>query len=1008
LSRNKNFKDAKVSFAFAFPDKYEIGISNLGQRVLYGIINDHPDFVADRIYAPDMDFKENLIASKKDFYALESKTPLKDFDLIGFSLQYELSYPTVLAMMELAQIPHRSENRTESDPIILAGGPCAYNPLPIADFIDGFLIGDGEEVVLEVCELIKSAKEKNLTRAEKITALSKIEGVFIPQIHLKTPDKKIKKGLVQLSYENAQKSYPIPFSSSVHDRAIVEIRRGCGRMCRFCQPGHVNLPVRERKAEDIIKIAKELVQSTGYDEYSLLSLSSNDYSNIKEVIKELGEDFNDKKISVSLPSQRIDGFNLELANLVQSVRKSTMTLAPEAGSQRLRDVIRKNISEKQILDAALTLYENGWSKIKFYFIVGLPTETMADVDEMATLLEKIKFQSTQIKREKGLKHSLDLTCTLSIFVPKPFTPFQWAGQLNSNELRERIHYLKDKTKHIKGLKINYHDRFVSQIEAVLTRGGATLCDYIEKLWQKGCYLDAWSENFNKYVWADCAEAVGISLKELAEKSYGIEETLPWDFIDIGVEKSWLITEYEDALKNITKPSCETGCVKCGVCGNFKTQKVMDEPYRAQITAGSEPTLQPLNPSTDAVPPTYKYRLKLSKTGILRYFSHLDWQNTFLKALARTGLNVAYSHGFNPSMKVSLGVALPLFLESAGELADIEILQPALIKLTGNELGEFKIEADLRQTAINYYKTNIQGKKIKHPALGEILFTNLGIKKTRAASADLRKLKSMPTLIDLIATAEFEGSADIYKPRKDNFNKFYYLKNKIFIGETMFEHRIIIGENDFGKRYYDINDIKIGSLALTQLQNRGANKPNCIIPKSKEEFNPYCDLEIQDLKLKLEKAVPVGCEIMSIVKIDKSAKSIDVTAHWAEYRVRLFDKGLQKFDSLVYNMDKVLSSEEILLTKKNKKGLIKKINVKPSIKSYRFEDENLFIILKTGQSEQRAKRLAGLQAVEDSFNVSVKGEEIPALRADDLMKIVDQDVLFDIKRLRFFDEEMNEI
>ena len=364
LSRNKNFEDAKVTFAFAFPDKYEIGISNLGQRVLYGIINDHPDFMADRIYAPELDFKDNLIKTGKVFYSLESKTPLKNFDLIGFSLQYEMSYPTVLAMMEMAKIPHKSSERGENDPIILAGGPCAYNPLPLADFIDAFLIGDGEEVVLEVCEAIKSAKEQGLSREEKIKKLAEIEGVFVPAIS----KNKVKKRLVQIDYENALKAYPIPFCSSVHDRAIVEIRRGCGRMCRFCQPGHVNLPVRERSAEDIIKIAKELVKNTGYDEYSLLSLSSNDYSNIKEVIKELAVDFDDKKVSVSLPSQRIDGFNLELANLVQSVRKSTMTLAPEAGSQRLRDVIRKNITEEQILDAVLTLYENGWSKIKFYFI----------------------------------------------------------------------------------------------------------------------------------------------------------------------------------------------------------------------------------------------------------------------------------------------------------------------------------------------------------------------------------------------------------------------------------------------------------------------------------------------------------------------------------------------------------------------------------------------------------------------------------------------------------------
>lgn len=816
LSCNKDFNKAKVTIVMAFPDKYEIGISNLGQRVLYGLINQHPDFMADRVYAPEKDFKENLIKTGKNFYSLESKKPLKNFDLIGFSLQYEMAYPTVLAMLNMAGVNIKSSQRCESEPIIIAGGPCAYNPLPVSKFIDAFVIGDGEDVMLEICEAIKSAKAQALSRQEKIKKLAEIEGVFVPAY-----PKKVRKRIAQIDYDNALKSYPIPFSSSVHDRATVEIRRGCGRMCRFCQPGHVTLPVRERSAEDIIKIAKELVKNTGYDEYSLLSLSSNDYSNIKEVIKELAVDFDKKKVSVSLPSQRIDGFNLELANLVQSVRKSAMTLAPEAGSQRLRDVIRKNITEEQIVNAALTLYENGWSRIKFYFIVGLPTETYEDLDEMAALLEQIRYKSRYIKKIKELKHSLDVTCTLSIFVPKPFTPFQWFGQTNMDEITKRIHHLKDKTKHIKGLKINYHEQAVSQIEAVLTRGDESLCGYIEKLYEKGCYLDAWGEYFDKQVWKETADELGISLEELAQKEYKTDEILPWDFIETGVEKDWLINEYKDALKNKTNPSCETACVNCGVCKNFKVKKNMDKPYQMQIGIGAKRQSEEKNYvsiPTDIY--ASKYRIKLTKKDILRYFSHLDWQNTFLKALSRSGLNVAFSQGFNPTMKVSLGVALPLFIQSECELVDIEL----------NE-----------------------------------------------------------------------------------------------------------------------------------------------------------DIKISELQLKLEKVLPDGCKITSIEKLDKGAVAIDNTVQWAEYEIKLFGQDIHNFETLMYNMKEVLSSDEILLTKKNKKGILKTINVKPAIKSFDFKDGSLFIVLKTGQ-----------------------GSEIPALRADDLMKIIAPDVLFDIKRTKFFDKDVKSI
>lgn len=628
LSFNKDFDSAKVRFAFAFPDKYEIGISNLGVRVLYGLVNNQKDYMADRVYAPEPDFQP------KELYGLESKRKIKDFDAVGFSLQYEMAYPTVLKMLDMSAIPYRNDERTDKDPIIIAGGPCAFNPLPLADFIDVFMIGDGEDSIIEVCEILD--KTKGLPRTERIKALC--EGGNSGRWS-KFTDGTVTKRIAQLTYETALKSYPIPFSSSVQDRAVVEIRRGCGRMCRFCQPGHVTLPIRERSAEDIIKIAKELVKNTGYDEYSLLSLSSNDYANINEVIKELAVDFNKKKISVSLPSQRIDGFNLELANLVQSVRKSTMTLAPEAGSQRLRDVIKKNITEDMILNAVTTLYENGWSRIKFYFICGLPTETLEDMDEMAELFRKIRHRCRLIKKEKGLTHGMDLTCTLSIFVPKPFTPFQWCGQMNLDKVTEHIKYLKEQIKTIKGVKINYHEKYVSQIEAALTRGDDSLCKYIEALYKKGCYLDAWGEYFDKDIWYETAGELGINLAELAQKEYDLEKPLPWDFIDIGVNKEWFKNEYKEAF-NVTPdskhivPTCQTKCVNCGVCKKLKTHKVMDKSFKASPQAQAALKIEKEDPKTckHYDKPIFKYRIKLTKTGILKYFSHLDWQNTFLKQL----------------------------------------------------------------------------------------------------------------------------------------------------------------------------------------------------------------------------------------------------------------------------------------------------------------------------------------------------------------------------------------
>ena len=658
-SYNKDFENAGVRFAIAFPDKYEVGASNLGHRIIYETLNSIDGCMCDRAYAPDSDCKQEIENQKLFLYGVESKVCLGDFDLLGFSLQYELAYPTVLAMLKLSDIPVRSDERNENHPIVLSGGPCTYNPEPLKDFIDGFLIGDGEDILKEIVEVYKAAKKAEKTRKEIIADLAKIDGLYVPALH---NGQKINKRIYDFSVDSVPTKPPVPFSASIHDRAVMEIRRGCGRMCRFCQPGHVNLPIRERKAKDTIKLTKELVKNTGYDEFSMLSLSSNDYTNIEPVLEELTCYFSDKKVSASLPSQRIDRFNIRLSNLVKDVRKTTITLAPEAGSQRLRDVINKNISKEQIVNTTLDCYKNGYDSIKYYFILGLPTETYEDIDEMIELLGGIKYRAKQIKNELGLKQDLKLNCTLSIFVPKPFTPFQWVGQDSLQTISEKIAYIREKSKSLKGVRIKIHEKYISEIEAVLTRGDSSLCNYIEKLYENGCYLDAWDENFDKDKWYSIAKECGLSLGELSQKTYGTEEVLPWDFINVGIKKDWFINEYNKAMQSKSSVPCETKCSNCGICQEYSVSKHLDTNYEPEMSCK-------ISYSADSIK---KYRAKVTKKGYLKYLSHLDWQNTLVKGLFRSQLPVVFTEGFNPIPKISLGAALPIFIESLTEFIDFEL------------------------------------------------------------------------------------------------------------------------------------------------------------------------------------------------------------------------------------------------------------------------------------------------------------------------------------------------
>ncbi len=675
LSADKDFEKAQAKIVFAFPDKYEIGISNLGLKILYSTVNSDDRFLADRTYAPDLDYRNILKEKKIPLLAVESQKSIKEFDIVGFSLQYELAYPTVLEMLELADISVLRKERKETDPIIAAGGPGCFNPRTIEDFIDIFMIGDGEELVIELMEKYSSLKNSGLKRAEIIKELSNIEGIYAP-----SSPKKTKKRIYDISKDNNIIKAPVPYSSSVHDRTIIEIRRGCGRMCRFCQAGHVTLPIRERKAQDIIDMVKTSISDTGYDEYSLLSLSSNDYKNIENLIQALSEDMNKKRVSVSLPSQRIDRYSTSLAKLVQGVRATTATLAPEAGSQRLRDVINKNLTEEQIIDTILNCYKSGSSHIKLYFMIGLPTETYQDIDEMAELFRKIRYRGKQIKQELNLKDGLNITCTLSIFVPKPFTPFQWTSQNSQDVTREKIKYLLDQVKNIKGLKINYHNSFTSKVECAMSRGDKKYNQFILSLHNKGAYLTTWDENVDKELWEQTAIECGFNLNKEAEKEFSTEEELPWDIIDTGLDKEWLKEQYNNALKSSNIIPCEFNCVNCGVCKNLKTHKILDKPFEYK-----KPEINEENTTPQI---SYKYRLKITKENEMRYISHLDWQNTIVKTLYRSGLKLCFSQGFNPTPKFSLGIALPIFVESKCELIDIEIydnLENDILKETLNKV-----------------------------------------------------------------------------------------------------------------------------------------------------------------------------------------------------------------------------------------------------------------------------------------------------------------------------------
>lgn len=583
-SYNKKLDNIDIRFAFCFPDVYEVGMSHLGMKILYHTLNEREDTFCERVFAPWPDMEKLMRENNIPLFSLETKSPINTFDFIGFTLQYEMSYTNVLNMLDMAGLEVRASKRGEEDPIVICGGPCAYNPEPLYDIADMFALGEGEVQLDELMELYKKFKKENKSKDEFLKEATKIQGIYVPKFYKVEYNedgtiskfypicdgvpKKITKSIIN-NFNDIK--YPtnliVPNTEIIHDRIMLETFRGCTRGCRFCQAGMIYRPVREKKTDKLVELAEELIKQTGYDEVSLASLSICDYSDIKNLIYSLIEKYKDEKVGVSLPSIRIDSFFVDLIKEIQKVRKTGLTFAPEAGTQRMRDIINKGVTEKNLIDAVKSAFSSGWSTIKLYFMIGLPYERVEDIKGIADLAQKVVDEYYKVPKEvrkKGLK----VTVSTSIFVPKPFTPFQWSPQDKMESVKEKIKLLRGE---IKSRRVNYnwHESPVSYMEAIFSRGDRRLCDVLVKAFEKGAKFDGWHEYFNFDIWKQAMEECNIDGDFYACRQRKYDEILPWDFIDIGVSKEYLIKENEKAKNAETTQDCRLGCNNCGINTNEK-------------------------------------------------------------------------------------------------------------------------------------------------------------------------------------------------------------------------------------------------------------------------------------------------------------------------------------------------------------------------------------------------------------------------------------------------------
>lgn len=690
-ARRKSFDDAEVRFALAFPDVYEVGLSHLGLRLLYQQLNTLQGVMADRVYAPWFDFEQQLRDSGEPLRAIESGRPLHQFDFLGFSLQYELSYSNILTMLDLGRIPPRAKDRVAGEhPWVIAGGPCAFHAEPLAEFFDFMVLGEAEHVLIELIDLFRCWKEAGKTnsrwsRSDFLDELRKIPGIYIPEffrvsyqqsgviaaIEPLYPDyTQVKKRLIMdLDGDSPIPEKPlVPLLDIIHNRLGIEIARGCTRGCRFCQAGYIYRPARERNPSNVLQCTEKAVQQSGFEELSLLSLSTGDYCQIQPLLTALMDRLVEQKVAVSFPSLRVGTLTSAMMDAVRRVRKTGFTLAPEAGSERLRQVINKDILDEDLLAAAQTAFRSGWRILKLYFMMGLPTETDADLDALVNLSQRVW------RLAKSARASLNVS--VSTFVPKPHTPFQWAPQAPREIVEQRLEYLRQKCNR-PGLKLKWHHPGHSLLEAVFARGDRRLGDVLLRAWELGARFDGWTEKFREDIWQQAFVDVGLDPAFYAQRERNCAELLPWDHLSSGVEKAFLWREYEKALSREFTADCRwSACSNCGVC---------DHKNIHPVTYGGDNAVFAPPPQQAEIGVAEKDQqllwLRYSKLGEMRFFGQLEVAQAFARAIRRSRLPVAYSQGFHPHVKLSFGQALPLGLESLAEEAYLTLtrkLDAALI------------------------------------------------------------------------------------------------------------------------------------------------------------------------------------------------------------------------------------------------------------------------------------------------------------------------------------------